>query len=240
VLRPGVLVLAIGLLAVQLASADQTQISSYSAATKKAYALYVDALPSQATDIYCGLRFKVDPENPDRRPATWLSLEHAYPADWMADVFGCANRTECRKHSDSNSRTRFNRAEGDLHNLLPALINLNSARGKRLFGEIPGSDTREVTIGTKTFTCDFQLEGNMVEPRRIAKGNLARGILYMCSEYDFPVDPDMLAVLKRWNRSDRPTVFERTRNDSIEQVQGTRNRFIDDPTQADDLQCRAP
>jgi endonuclease I len=190
-------VLAVGPLGIQLVSADQTKISSYSAATKQAYALYVDARSNLSTDIYCGLRFKVDPENTDERPATWLSLEHAYPADWMADVFGCANRTECRKHSDTASKARCNHAEGELHNLLPALIDLNSARGKRLFGEIPGTESREVTIGTKTFTCDFQLEGNVVEPRRIAKGNLARGILYMCAEYDFPVDPEMLVVLKR-------------------------------------------
>ena len=191
-------------LAGEAANADQTQISSYSAATRRAYAFYVDARPSQATDIYCGLRFTVDPNNPDKCPATWLSLKHAFPADWMADVFGCANRTECRQHPDAATKERFNHAEGDLHNLLPALKNLNSARGKRLFSDLPGRETREVTIGTKTFTCDFQLEGNFVEPRRIAKGNLARGILYMCAEYDFPVDPNMLETLKRWNRSDRP------------------------------------
>lgn len=237
--RAAIFALAI-CLAAPWASADQTQISSYNAAKKKAYGLYVGARPYQAADIYCGLRFKVDPEHPDKRPAEWLSLEHAYPADWMADVFGCENRTDCRRDANETSRTRFNHAEGDLHNLFPALINLNSARGKRLFGEIPGTEKREVTIGTKTFTCDFQREGNVVEPRRIAKGNLARAIFYMCDEYNFPVDPDMLAVLKRWNKSDKPTVFERKRNDLIEQVEGTRNRFIDDPSKADNLQCRAP
>jgi len=64
-----------------IAGADQTQISSYATARdKKAYPLYVDVRPSQSTDFYCGLRFKVDPEHPEKRPAMWLSLEHAYPA----------------------------------------------------------------------------------------------------------------------------------------------------------------
>lgn len=226
------------LVCAQLSYADQTQISSYRMATTEAYGLYVDPRPNQPTDIYCGLRFKIDPEEPEERPTTWLSLEHAYAADWMADVFGCDNRTDCRKHSDPTKEARFNHAEGDLHNLFPAVKNLNSAREKRLFAVIPGTETREITIGDKTFTCDFQLQGNFVEPRRVAKGNLARGILYMCAEYDFPVDPAMLVVLKRRNRSDRPTAFERKRNDIIEQVQGTCNRFIDDPSQADDLRCR--
>jgi len=232
---------AVVLLATPFAGADQTQISSYATARdKKAYPLYVDARPNQSTDIYCGLRFKVDPDEPEKHPTTWLSLEHAYPAQWMADTLGCANRTECRKDPDSTKKTRFNHAEGDLHNLFPAVQSINSAHGERLYGEIPETEAREIAIGTQKFTCDFQLDGNLVEPRRVAKGNLARGILYMYAEYDFPVDPDMLVVLKKWNRSDRPTAFERTRNDLIEQVQGTRNRFIDDPSQADSLQCRTP
>jgi endonuclease I len=47
-------------------------------------------------------------------------------------------------HPTKAKRDRFNHAEGDLHNLWPALTNLNSARGKRLFGQLPGSETREV------------------------------------------------------------------------------------------------
>jgi len=62
----------------------------------------------------------------------------------------------------------------------------------------------------------------------------------MCAEYDFPVDPGMLMTLKEWNRRDRPTVFERKRNDLVEAVQGTRNKFIDDPSLAEQLQCRTP
>jgi len=63
----------------------------------------------------------------------------------MADVFGVANRTECRKDPDPTKKARFSDAEGDLHNLFPAVKNLNSARGKRLFGEIPGTVARELS-----------------------------------------------------------------------------------------------
>jgi len=192
------LVLVVLLAAIPIiAGADQTRIPSYATARDKmAYPLYVDAKPNQSTDIYCGLRFKGDPEHPEKRPATWLSLEHAYPAQWMADAFGCENRTKCRQDPDATIKVRFNHADGDLHNLFPAAQSLNSARGERLYGEIPGAGERQITIGNQTFTCDLQLEDNLVEPRRVAKGNLARGILYTCAEYDFPVEPNMLAVLK--------------------------------------------
>jgi len=61
---------AASLPAAPVAGADQTQISSYRAATTEAYGLYVDARPNQSTDIYCGLRFKVDPSKPEKRPTT--------------------------------------------------------------------------------------------------------------------------------------------------------------------------
>jgi len=90
---------------------DQKGISSYAAAGKKAYALYVDVIPQDSTDMYCGIRFKVDP-NDTKRPTDWLSLEHAYPADWMKDQIGCDNRETCRRHPDPVQRARFNHAEG--------------------------------------------------------------------------------------------------------------------------------
>jgi hypothetical protein len=111
-----VLLLAIAPL---LVLADQTKIPTYAAAGNKLYALYVGTSASDSTDVYCGIRFKVDSNDP-KRPTNWLSLEHAYAADWMADLFGCKNREECRKHPDPAKRARFNHAEGDLHNLWPA------------------------------------------------------------------------------------------------------------------------
>jgi deoxyribonuclease-1 len=69
---------------------------------------------------------------------------------------------------------------------------------------------------------------------------MARSIFYMCKEYGFPVDPDMLTVLKKWNRDDLPTRAEKARNDKIEKIQGTRNPFIDKPSRATKLQCAIP
>jgi len=97
---------------IRWASAHHTQISSCNAAHRNAYAFYVGARPYRAADIYCGPRLKVDSEHPDKRPAEWLSREHAYPTDGMADVFGCGNRTGCRRDPDSNSRPRLNHDDG--------------------------------------------------------------------------------------------------------------------------------
>jgi Endonuclease I len=61
------------------------------------------------------------------------------------------------------------------------------------------------------------------------RGNFARAIFYMHKEYGLPIDATMLPILIKWNRQDLVNQTERRRNDKIEQLQGTRNPFIDDP-----------
>lgn len=232
------------------AGADQTTIEDYRTAREQVfYRLYVKVPASESTDIYCGLKFWVDPEIAEfpegkrtGNPAPWLTLEHAYPAKWMAEALDCGNRTTCPKDDNPTTRARFNHAEADLHNLWPAVQNLNSSRGDRLLGELKDKSKRTIKPKgqSKTFECDYQQQGNIVQPRRIVRGNLARSIFYMCDEYGFPVDPAMLMVLKKWNKQDRPTKAERTRNERIAKLQGTRNRFIDAPDAADGLRCSVP
>ena len=55
-----------------------------------------------------------------------------------------------------------------------------------------------------------------------------------------PVDPDMLDLMKKWNRDDLPTAFERSRNGKIAEIQKKRNRFIDQPSLASRLKCKVP
>ena len=61
----------------------------------------------------------------------------------------------------------------------------------------------------------------------ITRGNAARVILYMHADYGFPVLAETLPVLTRWNREGPPSCGEMRRNNRIEALQGTRNRFID-------------
>jgi endonuclease I len=43
-------------------------------------------------------------------------------------------------------------------------------------------------------------------------------------------------LLKQWNRDDLPNYNEMRRNNVIEELQGTRNRFIDRPKGVKDLE----
>ena len=64
--------------------------------------------------------------------------------------------------------------------------------GNRLFGQVgdpPRTGIVQKTIGTQQFSCEFENERRIVEPGKIARGNLARSIFYMCEEYRSPSMP---------------------------------------------------
>ncbi len=81
--------------------------------------------------------------------------------------------------------------------------------------------------------CDSEVEDGKVEPRPEVRGEIARSVFYMMHEYGIRITDDEALVLWEWNRSDPPDDVERWHNDRIEQLQGTRNPFIDDPSRAD-------
>ena len=149
-----------------------------------------------------------------------LSVEHAYPADWIAEANGCPDRNNCAVDA-----YRF--AEADLHNLWPALGRINSSRGDRPLGELTGEGNRRFT----DICPDYERSagaGAIVEPQDSSKGELARSILYMAVSYDLPIRGS-LDDLVAWHRTDPPDDEERWRNNLIEDLQGNRNPFVDYP-----------
>ena len=165
--------------------------------------------------LYCGVSIPF--------PSTEkLTGEHVYPADWIAEHLGCDNRNDC-DHPD------YKWASADLHNLYPEIGRINSSRSDLPFNEIDDA------LNAHRFTelCpDFErtsAAGGVqayVEPRDDVKGNIARSLFYMHVEYGLPLK-GMKLMLKRWNREDPPGEDEHWRNERILELQGTRNRFID-------------
>ncbi len=211
--KNGIVSLCLSLLLVSPALADQTQIPKY----RKARELHWEKLyPDGGFTFYCGDPFE---------DKTGLNVEHIYAASWMAAFFGCRTREQCQATSE-----RFNRMEADMHNLYPARADVNRARSNFLFGIIAGEPGPE--------ECDFEhnTSNRIAEPRPRARGNIARAIFYMHKEYGLPIDTRMVNLLKAWNRADPVSCHEMRRNNTIEELQGTRNRFIDHPKQVEDLQ----
>lgn len=187
------------------ASAQQTAIRDYNEASDVFWGgLYPDGF----TELYCGATIA-------QRGAH--NIEHVFPAFWMTKAFECGSRQQCRRNN-----LAFNRMEGDLHNLYPTRIEVNSRRGSLPFGEIAGED--------HDFPgCDFEENAGLVEPRTSARGEVARSVLYMVEAYDAAdaIPQGQLDLMRDWDRLDPPDAAERARNDRIAELQGVRNRFID-------------
>lgn len=173
--------------------------------------------------LYCEKRFKNG--GSVERKKHKLSIEHAYPADWIAEAFGCENRDTCRNKT-------YKHAEGDLHNLWPALGRINSSRQDLSFGELEGETQRRFTLICKDFERSYG-DKAIVEPRDEVKGDLARSVFYMMDSYCMTPKSNLspMAVLSEWHELDPPDAHEKWRNDQIEIIQGTRNHWIDEPDQ---------
>ena len=207
------------------AAADQTQINNY---TKARQIVWRDLYPTKTTgraysDLYCGFEYR-------DRDDIELQVEHVYPANWMGRHLNCGSRKNCQQTND-----RFNRMEADLHNLWPAAAAANQLRSNHSFAIIHGEDWAFEDCDIKRAPSDLVdlPTKQVVEPRPIARGNVARSILYMVKEYGLPLEPRLLPILRQWNHSDPVSADERRRNDLVEHLQGTRNPFIDNPSLAD-------
>ena len=214
-------VLVVALLAATLAGAeapryvhrDGERITDYLAG---ALPLFWGRLyPQGGETLYCGERFR-------RHDGRRVNVEHVFPMGWVTRQLGCGRRKQCRERS-----ARFNLIESDLHNLWPALREVNESRSSFAFSSIPGE--RHAFPG-----CDFEVDRRQrrVEPRPAARGEIARSMFYMAEEHGLQIFPRQGRLLQRWSREDPVSGEERRRNDRIERIQGNRNPFIDDPERA--------
>jgi deoxyribonuclease-1 len=177
-----------------------------------------EVYPAGGETLYCGQPF-------GERKGPAINIEHVYPMSWVLKEEGCESRDHCR-----NVSPRFNRIEADMHNFYPARRDINKTRGSAPFGMVH-DEHRDFG------TCDFEFDRRrrMVEPRPAARGNIARAMFYMHETYGLKLFRRQGELLQRWNREDPPDTEERHRNAVIAELQGNRNRFIDDPTTADGL-----
>ena len=133
-------------------------------------------------------------------------------------------------------------AYSDIHHLHACEQGINSTRGNKFFGEVPG--------GSKD---DYGNRWNstLFEPRDEAKGDVARSLFYMVVRYEnekcscnldlelVPKDTatsnngkgqmgNLLTLLK-WHYEDPVSSDEIRRNNTVYGIQGNRNPFIDHP-----------
>jgi len=145
----------------------------------------------------CGYEPRTDPDRGAR-----LEWEHVMPAWFFGHDRSCwtnrADFPECRTSSGNlvDGRTccarvevEFRHAEADLHNLVPAVGELNGNRSNLPYGIVDGEPRR---YGA----CDFEIGGSpkVTEPANEVRGDAARIWLYMSETYVVPLTDDQRAM----------------------------------------------
>jgi len=110
--------------------------------------------------------------------------------------------------------------EADMHNLVPAVGELNADRSNYSFGIVNKKIKR---YGA----CEFYIENRIVEPREEIKGDIARIYFYMIDRYSIKISKKEQQLFYYWNKIDKISIFERVRNQRIKNIQGNSNRFVE-------------
>lgn len=198
-------------------------------------------------DFYCGCGFtpnasgsggKIDASacgyNPRKNTARGkvLEWEHVVPAYYFGHNRTCwkTGHAQCVKSDGKPFKGReccakvdatFKRIEADLHNLTPAVGELNGDRSNLPYGIVDGEPR---LYGA----CDFEIGGTprVTEPRDSVRGDAARIWLYMADTYGVKLTAAQRMMFVTWSKSDPPDQWERLRNRRIEAAQGNKNPHV--------------
>lgn len=163
-----------------------------------------------------------------------IEWEHIMPASSFGGELdewkNHRNYDECKKSNGKSIGGRkcaeklvpwFKKAHNDMHNLTPAVGELNGDRSNFPYAEIEGESR---IYGA----CDFEVnfEARVTEPPHHVKGDIARTYLYMSREYNIHLDRTTLIQMLYWDRLDPVDDWECERDKRIMSAQGNTNPLV--------------
>lgn len=161
----------------------------------------------------CGYKVRKNKERASR-----IEVEHVMSAWEFGHQLKCwkeGNRKNCA------SDKQFDLMEGDLHNLYPAVGEVNGDRGNFQFTDM---GVKPNQYGQCQMYVNFK--GKKAQPPKEAMGPIARAHLYMAEQYKIRLSDGQRKLYEAWNRQYPATPFECDRNKLIAKAQGNDNRFI--------------
>jgi deoxyribonuclease-1 len=185
----------------------------------------------QETSFYCGCDFSYQGKKliPDLNSCGYgirkqikrsnrIEWEHIVPAWNFGHQRQCwkdGGRRACKKDPS------FKIMEGDMHNLVPAIGEVNGDRSNYRFTDWNGKPNQ---YGQCQVIVDFKRK--QVQPPMLSRGPIARAYLYMASQYRLKLSKRDQQQYDVWNKQFPPLDWECHRNLLIESRQGNGNPFI--------------
>ena len=203
--------------------------ANFSDAKRKAQKIYRD-LPMRS--FYCGCdirlngkRWEVDLPScgyqvrKRAERAERIEWEHLVPAWEFGHQLQCWQQGG-RKACAGNDK-QFMRMEADLHNLVPAIGEVNGDRSNFRFSQWNGQRGQ---YGQCDMAIDFK--GRRAQPPAHARGAIARSYLYMKQTYGLKIASAQLKLFEAWDKSYPVDTIECQRDALIAKTQGNHNPFV--------------
>jgi len=209
-------------------------LSSFSQAKNEAIKIYKD----HPITFYCGCEIswqgkKGTPNlnscgyqvRKQEKRASRIEWEHVVPAWQFGHQLQCwqqGGRKLCSK-----SDPIFRSMEADLHNLTPAIGEVNGDRSNFNFSQWNG--VSGASYGQCEMQVDFKQRKAMPPTR--ARGSIARTYLYMSKEHGFKLSSSQTKLMQAWNKQYPADSWECEREKRVFKIQGNHNSFVQE-------QCR--
>ena len=166
----------------------------------------------------------------DMKRAKRVEWEHIVPVSWFGAQRPCWRDALC-KHKNAKSYSgrnccekidpEFRKMYYDLHNLVPAIGEVNKARQNYRFVELNVRD--KIYNGCELYIND---DLRIVVPKDELKGMIARAYLYMAKTYPFKLNKNSQKLFITWHKQYPPSAWEIEWNKRVKAVQGTDNVYI--------------
>lgn len=161
----------------------------------------------------CGYQVRKNAQRANR-----IEWEHVVPAWQFGHQLQCwqnGGRKNCNKDP------LYRQIETDLHNLQPAIGEVNGDRNNFMYSQWRGGEGQ---YGQCPMKVDFK--NKQAEPPARARGAIARTYFYMRDRYHLQLSRQQTQLFDVWNRQYPVSQWECTRDARIAKVQGQHNPYI--------------
>jgi deoxyribonuclease I len=218
---------------------QQSSMLSFSTAKKELRKIY----RRNPVTFYCSCQIDNSLRTPDlstcnykprknRKRAQRIEWEHVVPAhafgksfnEWRRGHPDCvtqSGKTYKGRKCASKVNIEYRRMESDMHNLFPAIGEVNGDRSNYSMAIIPG----EARLYGQ---CDVEIANRKIEPRSAVRGDIARTYLYMESSYPGRgiVSKKNRKLFEAWSKEDPVDSWECQRARFIQKVQVRPNNIV--------------
>ncbi len=165
----------------------------------------------------CGYKIRKKTQEVRARRIEW---EHIVPAWQFGHQLKCwqdGGRKNCSKRD-----VKFKLMEADLHNLVPAIGEVNGDRSNFQFSQWNGNN------GAHYGQCEMKVDfkARAVDPPKHSRGAIARIYKYMNDKYQFRLAKAQEQLMNAWDKTYPVNAWECERDRRIAKQQGNHNPFV--------------